>query len=400
MYICAGARARTQKRALRDALGSPPKSKSTVWPSPRAASRQRTELRNRAQSPRAAYRTPRPTRMRPRVTGGKTEHKQNTPHLSRCRRTSPPPQVPVRDRARRAHQAQRGLHAVHRHRPPRWRLRAEQWHLDLHAIDGLVGFLQMKQNKKKAPPKPRLPRKKVPESERRRSSRLQGGTAEPERLTYDEWSDDERPRQRSRGSGGRRARKNRLVELSEEQRAALDEFNMDDFEASASASFTKPRHRRDGVITSSCTQVDGARRRAPHLRRQPAPGHPPGHEARVRRGRPLRLGQLRLAGRRHLPQGRAGDDAVGRGAQSIPSFTPSTRRSSHRSDIGQIIEDARDFENTHAPRPRQRLAPQPPAPQAPLLPAPPRHAGAPRAAAEPEPEPVAEEEAAAGEATR
>ena len=59
----------------------------------------------------------------------------------------------------------------------------------------------MKQNKKKAPSKPRLPRKKVPESERRRSSRLQGGTAEPERLTYDDWSDDERPRQRSRGSG-------------------------------------------------------------------------------------------------------------------------------------------------------------------------------------------------------
>ena len=90
----------------------------------------------------------------------------------------------------------------------------------------------MKQNKKKkAPSKPRLPRPKVPESERRRSSRLQGGTAEPERLTYDEWSDDERPRQRSRGSGGRRARKNRLVELSEEQRAALATFDMDDFEA-------------------------------------------------------------------------------------------------------------------------------------------------------------------------
>ena len=107
----------------------------------------------------------------------------------------------------------------------------------------------MKQNKKKAPPKPRLPRKKVPESERRRSSRLQGGTAGPERLTYDEWSDDERPRQRSRGSGGRRARKNRLVELSEEQRAALESFNIYDFEASASASFTKPRDRRDSVIT-------------------------------------------------------------------------------------------------------------------------------------------------------
>ena len=89
----------------------------------------------------------------------------------------------------------------------------------------------VKQNTTKAPPKPRGPKKYVPESQRRRSARLQGGTAGPERLTYDEWSDDERPRQRSRGSGGRRARKNRLVELSEEQRAALDEFNMDDFEA-------------------------------------------------------------------------------------------------------------------------------------------------------------------------
>ena len=52
----------------------------------------------------------------------------------------------------------------------------------------------------------------------------------------------------------RRARKRvRVVDdLSEEQRAALV-VNMDAFEASASASFTKPRHRRDGVITSSCT---------------------------------------------------------------------------------------------------------------------------------------------------
>ena len=185
----------------------------------------------------------------------------------------------------------------------------------------------MKQNKKKAPPKPRLPRKKVPESERRRSSRLQGGTAEPERLTYDEWSDDERPRQRSRGSGGRRARKNRLVELSEEQRAALATFDMDVFEAFASASFTKPRHRRpERDHQFICTQVDGARRRAPHLRRQPAPGHPPGHEARVRRGRPLRLARVRLARRRHLPQGRARDDAVGRSAQS------KFRASRHRRD--------------------------------------------------------------------
>ena len=185
----------------------------------------------------------------------------------------------------------------------------------------------MKQNKKKAPPKPRLPRKKVPESERRRSSRLQGGTAEPERLTYDEWSDDERPRQRSRGSAGRRARNNRLVELSEEQRAALATFDMDDFEAFASASFTKPRHRRpERDHQFIYTQVDGARRRAPHLRRQPAPGHPPGHEARVRRGRPLRLAPVRLARRRHLPQGRARDDAVGRSAQS------KFRASRHRRD--------------------------------------------------------------------
>ena len=110
----------------------------------------------------------------------------------------------------------------------------------------------MKQNKKKAPSKPRLPRPKVPESERRRSARLKGVVIAIERLTYD-GSDDEGPRQRSRGSGGRRARKNRLVELSEEQRAALESFNIYDFEASASASFTKPRHRRDGVITSSCT---------------------------------------------------------------------------------------------------------------------------------------------------
>ena len=38
-------------------------------------------------------------------------------------------------------------------------------------------------------------------------------------------------------------------DLSDEQRARLAQFNMDDFYASASASFTKPRHRRDSVIT-------------------------------------------------------------------------------------------------------------------------------------------------------
>jgi hypothetical protein len=137
----------------------------------------------------------------------------------------------------------------------------------------------VKQNTKKAPPKPRAP-KYVPESERRRSPRLAGETAGPERLTYDDWSGDERPRH-SRGSGGRRARKNRLVELTEEQRAALESFNIYDFEASASASFTKPRHRRDSVITVHIYTGFGARRRAPDLRRQPAPGHPPGDQARL-----------------------------------------------------------------------------------------------------------------------
>ena len=55
------------------------------------------------------------------------------------------------------------------------------------------GYLK---EKKKAPPRPRLPKKKVPESERRRSPRLAGETIAPERLTYD-WSDDEGPKRRS-----------------------------------------------------------------------------------------------------------------------------------------------------------------------------------------------------------
>lgn len=89
----------------------------------------------------------------------------------------------------------------------------------------------VKKNTKKSPPKPRMPRKKVPESERRRSSRLQGVTLAPERLTYE--SDDDAPwRKRSRASGGSRSRKVARVELlSEEQREALADFNMDDFEA-------------------------------------------------------------------------------------------------------------------------------------------------------------------------
>ena len=74
----------------------------------------------------------------------------------------------------------------------------------------------VKKNTKKSPPKPRMPRKKVPESERRRSSRLQGVTLAPERLTYE--SDDDAPRRkRSRGSGGRSRKVARVESLSEEK---------------------------------------------------------------------------------------------------------------------------------------------------------------------------------------
>ena len=73
------------------------------------------------------------------------------------------------------------------------------------------------------------PCKKVPESERRRQlARLAGETIAPERLTYD-WSDNEGPKRRSQSS--RRARVRVVDKLTDEQRAALEGFNMDDFEA-------------------------------------------------------------------------------------------------------------------------------------------------------------------------
>ena len=59
-------------------------------PSPRAAARQRTELRNRAQSPRAARNRVQAQANETRVTGGKTEHKQNTPTA-----TSMPSNIPA-----------------------------------------------------------------------------------------------------------------------------------------------------------------------------------------------------------------------------------------------------------------------------------------------------------------
>ena len=68
----------------------------------------------------------------------------------------------------------------------------------------------------------------MPESQRRRSPRLAGETAGPERLTYDQ-SDDEGPKRRSQSS--RRWRVRVVDDLSDEQRAGLEKFtlNLDAF---------------------------------------------------------------------------------------------------------------------------------------------------------------------------
>ena len=85
----------------------------------------------------------------------------------------------------------------------------------------------VKEKLKKAP-RPRLPKKYVPESARRRSARLKGVVIAIERLTYNE-SDDEGPKRRSRSS--RRKGVRVVDDLSDEQRAALEAFNIYDFEA-------------------------------------------------------------------------------------------------------------------------------------------------------------------------
>ena len=103
--------------------------------------------------------------------------------------------------------------------------RNEEWMI-AHGFNP-YGSGPLTENKKKAPPRPRTPKKYVPESERRRSPRLAGETAGPERLTYD-LSDDEGPKRRSQSS--RRKRVLVVDDLSDEQRAALPEgFTMDAF---------------------------------------------------------------------------------------------------------------------------------------------------------------------------
>ena len=103
--------------------------------------------------------------------------------------------------------------------------RNEEWMI-AHGFNP-YGSGPLTENKKKAPPRPRTPKKYVPESERRRSPRLAGETAGPERLTYD-LSDDEGPKRPSQSS--RRKRVLVVDDLSDEQRAALPEgFTMDAF---------------------------------------------------------------------------------------------------------------------------------------------------------------------------
>mmetsp|Transcript_23262 Transcript_23262/g.69674 ORF Transcript_23262/g.69674 Transcript_23262/m.69674 type:complete len:256 (-) Transcript_23262:41-808(-) len=80
---------------------------------------------------------------------------------------------------------------------------------------------------KKAPrtPKPRAPKRKVPESERRKSSRLAGGVAPVERLEYDpEDFEDRRPAKKVR-----RAPRAEPSPLTDEQRALLGEWDMEAF---------------------------------------------------------------------------------------------------------------------------------------------------------------------------
>ena len=94
MYICAGAAlARTPKRALRDALGSPPKSKKQ--PTQAAIAPRGRATAHRASKPRTEpARSEKPASNaqanETRVTGGKTEHKQNTPAATKM-----PSNIPV-----------------------------------------------------------------------------------------------------------------------------------------------------------------------------------------------------------------------------------------------------------------------------------------------------------------
>ena len=91
--MCWRGGARTPKRALRDALGSPPKSKKQ--PTQAAIAARRLATAHRASKPRTEPARSEKTASNAqanetRVTGGKTEHKQNTPTA-----TSMPSNIPA-----------------------------------------------------------------------------------------------------------------------------------------------------------------------------------------------------------------------------------------------------------------------------------------------------------------
>jgi hypothetical protein len=110
--------------------------------------------------------------------------------------------------------------------------------------------------KKKARPSVKKARPSVPLSERRRSARLNDGAGHtPVRLTYDEFSDDERPRKRNRGV--RRA----VVEassLSEEERANLGEWDMEAFEEFLTDEHPISEDNRRSVLRQATKLVSGA----------------------------------------------------------------------------------------------------------------------------------------------
>ena len=202
--------------------------------------------------------------------------------------------------------------------------RNEEWMI-AHGFNP-YGSGPLKEIKKKAPPRPRTPKKYVPESERRRSPRLAGETIAPKRLTYD-GSDDERPKHRSQSS--RRTRVRVVYDLSDEQRAGLEKFtlNLDAF--------------LDGF--EAWMESDGE--------------HPVSEQNRrsvMRQVRKLVSGEgVHYAS----PQYGWPDDVIFQKDQPVTmqsDAVPNQFRVSrhqrddlHRSDIGKIIEDAREFEDTH-----------------------------------------------------
>lgn len=113
-----------------------------------------------------------------------------------------------------------------------------------------------KLKKPKRAPVHRTPRKKVPLSERRRSSRLNdgNGTSAPARLTYDDWSDDEVSRPKRK-----RARRVAVeaAGLTEAERANLGEWDMDALEEFLTYEHPISEDNRKQVMRQATKLVSG-----------------------------------------------------------------------------------------------------------------------------------------------